>query len=117
MRPSGVRQATDQVEMPRIITPSSTAWPPIGASRTAMTRPSASLTLEPVSAAPFAVVGVSVGSALMGTPGSLPDAPMVNGPAKQVLNLARALALGRPALEALHAATGVDKLLLAGVEG
>ena len=28
--PSGVRQATAQVETPRIITPSSTAWPPIG---------------------------------------------------------------------------------------
>ena len=30
--PSGVRQATAQVETPRIITPSSTAWPPTGAS-------------------------------------------------------------------------------------
>ena len=31
--PSGVRTATAQVETPRIITPSSTAWPPTGASR------------------------------------------------------------------------------------
>src|SRR5689334_25418721 len=33
--PSGLRTATAQVETPRIITPSSTAWPPTGASRTA----------------------------------------------------------------------------------
>ena len=31
--PSGLREATAQVETPRIITPSSTAWPPTGASR------------------------------------------------------------------------------------
>ena len=30
--PSGLRTATAQVETPRIITPSSTAWPPTGAS-------------------------------------------------------------------------------------
>ena len=33
--PSGLRTATAQVETPRIITPSSTAWPPTGASRLA----------------------------------------------------------------------------------
>src|SRR5438874_9433389 len=30
MAPSGLRTATDQAEGPRIITPSRTAWPPIG---------------------------------------------------------------------------------------
>ena len=34
----GLRTATAQVEMPRIITPSSTAWPPIGASSVASRR-------------------------------------------------------------------------------
>ena len=38
--PSGVRTATAQVEMPRIITPSSTACPPTGASRLATRAPS-----------------------------------------------------------------------------
>ena len=32
---AGMRTATAQVEMPRIITPSRTAWPPTGASRVA----------------------------------------------------------------------------------
>ena len=40
MSPSGLRQATDQVETPRIITPSSTAWPPTGASPMATGLPS-----------------------------------------------------------------------------
>ncbi len=38
--PSGVRTATAQIETPRIITPSSTAWPPTGASRLATRAPS-----------------------------------------------------------------------------
>src|SRR6476661_5275828 len=38
--PSGVRTATAQVETPRIITPSSTACPPTGASFDAIRRPS-----------------------------------------------------------------------------
>ena len=38
--PSGLRTATAQVETPRIITPSSTAWPPTGASREATGMPS-----------------------------------------------------------------------------
>ena len=38
--PSGFRTATAQVETPRIITPSSTACPPIGASREATGMPS-----------------------------------------------------------------------------
>ena len=37
---SGLRTATAQVETPRIITPSSTAWPPTGASRLATGSPS-----------------------------------------------------------------------------
>ncbi len=40
IRPSGVRTATAQTETPRIITPSSTAWPPTGASRLATRAPS-----------------------------------------------------------------------------
>ena len=36
----GLRTATAQVETPRIITPSSTAWPPTGASREATGMPS-----------------------------------------------------------------------------
>ena len=35
-----MRTATAQVETPRIITPSSTAWPPTGASRLATSAPS-----------------------------------------------------------------------------
>ena len=38
--PSGLRTATAQVETPRIITPSSTAWPPTGASLVPTGRPS-----------------------------------------------------------------------------
>ncbi len=37
--PSGLRTATDHVETPRIMTPSRTAWPPIGASREAVSEP------------------------------------------------------------------------------
>ncbi len=37
---SGLRTATAHVETPRIITPSSTAWPPSGASRPATGMPS-----------------------------------------------------------------------------
>ena len=37
---AGTRTATAQVETPRIITPSSTAWPPIGASLADISRPS-----------------------------------------------------------------------------
>ena len=41
----GLRTATAQVEMPRIMTPSRTAWPPIGASRVASRRWSGALPL------------------------------------------------------------------------
>jgi len=37
---AGARTATAHVETPRIITPSSTAWPPTGASRAAISVPS-----------------------------------------------------------------------------
>src|SRR3954452_24317969 len=40
--PSGFRTATAHVETPRIMTPSSTAWPPTGASRLATRVPSGS---------------------------------------------------------------------------
>ena len=39
---AGLRTATAQLRMPRIITPSSTAWPPTGASRVATHWPGAS---------------------------------------------------------------------------
>jgi hypothetical protein len=42
--PSGWRVATAQVETPRIITPSMTAWPPTGASRPAIRRGDSLLT-------------------------------------------------------------------------
>src|SRR4051812_45190729 len=85
--PSGVRQATAQVETPRIITPSSTAWPPTAASRwTGRSR--TGLLTSTTSAARPRTSGGSIA----------------------------ALALGRPALEALDAPAGVDKLLLARVE-
>ena len=56
---AGLRTATAQVETPRIITPSSTAWPPTGASReatgmpsgirvTSMLGPASALIAEPV---------------------------------------------------------------------
>src|SRR4051812_11497780 len=86
--PSGVREATAQVETPRIITPSSTAWPPTAASRwTGRSR--TGLLTPPTSAARPRTSG--------GSPA--------------------ALALGRPALEALDAPAGVHELLLARVEG
>ena len=75
----GTRTATAQVETPRIITPSSTAWPPIGASRADITPPSASITSEVGSEAPLPVVAGVVGSALMSRTGIPPGSPMVVG--------------------------------------
>src|SRR3954451_7556747 len=87
----GSRTATAQVEMPRIITPSSTACPPTGLSRAAISAPSGR---RVSSAAEVALTGGLDSGALRALGG----------------------ALGGTALEALDAATGVDQLLLAGVE-
>ena len=96
-RPSGVRTATAQTETPRIITPSSTACPPTGASRLATRAPS----------------GMRSGSApLRGGP-RLPAREPTSG----LTALPPGLGVLRgAALEALDPATGVDQLLLAGVE-
>ena len=67
----GLRTATAQVEMPRIITPSSTAWPPMGASLVASRaasgalplRGSEALTALIVSAAPRSSVSFGAQSA------------------------------------------------------
>src|SRR3954451_2311783 len=90
--PSGVRTATAQTETPRIITPSSTAWPPTGASRLATRAPS----------------GMRSGSAPFDEAGSPRPVPGKLPPCLGVL--------GRAALEPLDPATAVDQLLLAGVE-
>ena len=55
----GLRTATAHVETPRIITPSSTAWPPTGASRWAMSAPSGSLVSSVVEAPGDAVTLMS----------------------------------------------------------
>ena len=91
---TGLRTATAQVETPRIITPSSTAWPPTGASRWATGSPS----------------GIGVTGAL---PSTAARARARRRAAGQPSGLD---ALGGPAAEALDAAAGVDELLLAGVE-
>src|SRR3954452_6146071 len=83
---SGLRTATAQVETPRIITPSSTACPPTGASFCAIRAPS-------------------------GRRGSS-DMYWL----RRLALVAAGAALSGAALEALHAATRVDQLLLARVE-
>src|SRR5215211_1834802 len=79
----GLRTATAQVETPRIITPSSTACPPTGASFCAIRAPSGR---------------------------------RVSDMASWVASSCRRERGGGAALEALHAATRVDQLLLARVE-
>ena len=82
-----LRVATDQVETPRIITPSRTAWPPTGASRC---------------------------SGLL-THGDRQPGARAAAPAALVASCAAA-DCAQLALEALDASAGVDQLLLAGVE-
>src|SRR3954454_22351975 len=121
---SGLRTATAQVETPRIITPSSTAWPPTGASRWAQRRPGASpgeslWTTSAAGGAADAVGGAAGGAARRGAPppprgvrrGRRPAAapPPPSG-------LRGARALGSAPLEALDAAAGVHELLPARVE-
>src|SRR5436190_1677756 len=92
---TGLRTATAQVEMPRIITPSSTAWPPTGASRWAISSPS----------------GIRTGSAAdRGARGAV---ACTRGLGRGLGGL---LALGGAALEALDAAAGVHELLAPRVE-
>src|SRR5687767_5488352 len=50
MSPSALRTATDQAEGPRIITPSRTAWPPIGADIALGAAGSFEAALEPLDA-------------------------------------------------------------------
>src|SRR5205823_13417101 len=85
---AGLRTATAHVETPRIITPSSTAWPPSGASREAVSR--ASLTAS----APTGELLLLCSRAGSARPAALRD----------------------PTLEALDAATGIHELLTSGVE-
>src|SRR5690348_5423799 len=97
--PSGRRTATAQLRTPRIITPSMTAWPPTWT-------PGADSAWRP-SRAPRRAAPTRPASPLMRArtrPGS-------------GRRLGTALAAGQLALEALHAAAGVDELLLARVEG
>src|SRR5579884_18253 len=91
----GLRTARAHVRTPRIITPSSTAWPPMGASRKAVSGAPARASSDATRPAPSVI-----GRALRAGAGA-----------------SRPTALGHPALEALDAAAGVDQLLLAGVEG
>src|SRR5215217_7750256 len=85
-RAEGLRTATAQVEMPRIITPSSTAWPPIGASVVASRGRSGELPFMEVGALTALIV-----SALR------PSASMINSaPAEiQAAQLVRVVRLGR----------------------
>ena len=90
--PSGLRTATAQVETPRIITPSSTAWPPTGASREATGMPSGMRSRE-----------FRAWPERRRRPCSCQES-------------ASSCVRGSAALEALDPAAGVDELLLAGVE-
>src|SRR3954471_6939815 len=110
---SGLRTATAQVETPRIITPSSTAWPPTGASRWAQRRPGASpgASLWTTSAAGGAP---DAGGGAGGAPGGRRARPAPAPPPPSGLRGARAL--GSAPLEALDAAAGVHELLPARVE-
>src|SRR6266511_2866040 len=92
MSPSGFRTATAQVETPRIITPSSTACPPTGASRLATGLPS----------------GIRASERR--------GPPFHSGAPPVALTLLLARTPRRAPLEPLHPATGVDELLLTGVE-
>src|SRR5215211_6927289 len=102
--PSGFRTATAQMETPRIITPSRTACPPTGASRSATGFPS----------------GMRV-SASCGRPfiSGAPSAATLSSdtPSPAIAGAFLPTAAGCAAPEPLDPAPGIDKLLLAGVEG
>src|SRR5690349_106725 len=112
-RSAGSRTATAQWETPRIITPSSTAWPPTGASRIGISRPSESRTSEPGSAAGALTTVVWLGSVLMTRVAGTRE---LSRPCSPLPALATRAPLGGAALEALDAATCVYQLLAAGVE-
>src|SRR5713101_7128014 len=90
MSPSNVRMATAHVRSPRIMTPSTTAWPPMYRGLASRLRALGRGAL---------IRGALIDSALLGS-----------------LGLAR-LRLRVPTLEALDSTTGVDQLLLSGIEG
>src|SRR6476646_10480948 len=102
--PSGLRTATAQVETPRIITPSRTAWPPTGASRLATGSPSG-IRCSASFGRPFSSGEPSVGTSRSCTPSPATGVPYLT------------TAAGGAAIEPLDPAAGVHELLLAGVEG
>src|SRR3954451_15847783 len=118
--PSGFRTATAHVETPRIITPSSTAWPPTGASRLATgipsgIRASARCGCPSTAGEPSASGGLCARSVTADFIGSAKAAPSF--PAPPAPPGALALAPRSATLEALDPAARIDQLLLAGVEG
>src|SRR5256714_7843487 len=118
---SGFRTATAQVETPRIITPSSTAWPPTGASRLATGIPSGIRTSArrrrpSVAGRPSADGGLCTRSVTVDSIGSAEASPCFPAP-RTAPPGALTLAPRRATLEALDPATRVDELLLARVEG
>src|SRR4051794_29392073 len=118
--PSGLRTATAHVETPRIITPSSTAWPPTGASRLATgipsgIRASARCGCPSTAGEPSASGGLFARSVTADFIGSAKAAPSF--PAPPAPPGALALAPRSATLEALDPAARIDQLLLAGVEG
>src|SRR5262245_34247213 len=120
--PSGVRTATAQVETPRIITPSSTACPPTGASLRATGIPSGIRASEragrPSIAAASSVVWVDSSRLVTATfIGIASGSPSPLTPQRSIHARDLPLAAGGATLEALDPATRVDQLLLARVEG
>src|SRR5919201_7130374 len=97
MLPSGFRTATAQFEAPRIITPSSTACPPIGADIATQTDARA----KPARPDRGTASGAS-GTAC----------PPIGALIVSYLRRPGGLRPLETALEALHPATGVDELLL-----
>src|ERR1035437_2222843 len=129
----GLRTATAQLATPRIITPSSTAWPPTGASRCALRAPPGASSanapeplqpepLRPEPSVPDTPAGASVrtgaaaviaASGVVGEPAARrPDIALLGGAGLGCVQAA----LGDAALEALDAAAGVHQLLPARVE-
>src|SRR5215218_10438559 len=113
----GFRTATDQVETPRIITPSSTAWPPTGASRLATGRPSGIGELARFGELSCMLTKSGAPSAAPSLKGVRPPSASPAPPCELTLVGRSALSAARgAALEALDPAAGVDQLLLAGIE-
>src|SRR4051794_2481954 len=98
---TGRRTATAHVDTPRIITPSRTAWPPTGASRSATGSPSGIGSAWTWGCVSPATAALSAGAVAF-------DATLIRA-------YLRSPASGA-APESLDASAGVDELLLAGVE-